>query len=95
MNEFSKKRFLKYSLVTFWMILIFILSGELGSRSGSLSGSVISDLHAYAPSLSEQVATIAIRKSAHIFMYGVLGVFIANLLRDYKMSSKKYLVTGF
>lgn len=81
-------RCLKFLAVGAWMIFIFVLSGQLGAKSGSFSGSLVADVKTHLPSLSEQLVTIAVRKSAHIFMYGTLGILLANLLRDYKLNKK-------
>lgn len=90
--EINKIKF-KLGLVLVWLIFIFVLSGRLGAKTGSLSSSVITDLQTYAPNASQQVATYVVRKAAHIFMYSVLGILIANLLNSYKLSFKR--VFGF
>lgn len=94
MRSINNKRVFKYLAVGFWMVCIFILSGKLGAKSGSLSGSTIADVKAYLPSLSEQVTTILVRKSAHIFMYSVLGLLLANLFSDYKLSRRAIVGYG-
>ncbi len=94
MTQANKKWLIKYLLVMFWMACIFMLSGKLGAKSGILSGTTIADVREYLPSLSDQIATLLVRKSAHIFMYAVLGILIANLLRDYKLRNKAVLAYG-
>ena len=41
--EINKIKF-KLGLVLVWLIFIFVLSGRLGAKTGSLSSSVITDL---------------------------------------------------
>lgn len=94
MKSINNKRVFKYLTVGLWMVIIFILSGKLGAKSGALSGSTIADVKAYLPSLSEQVTTILVRKSAHIFMYSVLGLLLANLLSDYRLSRRAVVGYG-
>lgn len=93
MKVFNKVRFYKYISIAIWMVFIFVLSGKVGAKSSGLSGSVIADARLYVPSSSEQVVTLVVRKAAHIFMYGVLGILLANLLNSYKLSVKR--VFGF
>lgn len=87
MIRISKKQ-VSWLLVIIWLVLIFIFSGSFGSSSGSLSGSVVSSIQPYLPSLSDQIAKIIVRKSAHLFMYGMLGVLLANLLNQYHLTKK-------
>ncbi len=87
MNRSYKKQ-LSWVLVLIWLIVIFIFSGSFGSSSGSLSGSVVSSIQPYLPSLSDQIVNIIVRKSAHLFLYGMLGILLANLLNQYQMAKK-------
>ena len=88
MTKANKIRIFKLLLVIGWMVFIFLLSGNLGSKSGSLSSDTIGTIRAYVPSLSEQLATLLARKSAHILMYAVLGILLTSLLRDYKLGRR-------
>lgn len=88
MKNISNKRIFKFLAVGMWMICIFVFSGSLGAKSGSLSGDTIASVKPYLPSLSEQFVTIFVRKAAHIFMYSVLGLLLANLLSDFKLRHK-------
>ena len=88
MTKANKIRILKLSAVIGWMVFIFLLSGSLGSKSGSLSADTIGAIRAYLPGLSEQLATLLARKSAHILMYAVLGILLTSLLREYKLGRR-------
>ena len=88
MTKANKIRIFKLLLVIAWMVFIFLLSGNLGSKSGSLSAGTIGTIRVYLPSLSEQLATLLARKSAHILMYAVLGILLTSLLRDYKLGRR-------
>ena len=85
----NKKRYLALGFVLTWMLVIFIFSGSFGSSNGSASETAINSVKPYLPSLSEQVVKVIVRKSAHIFMYGVLGALLANLLRQYSFNRSK------
>jgi VanZ family protein len=82
------KKQVSWFLVFIWLVVIFIFSGSFGSSSGSLSGSVVSSIQPYLPRLSDQIVNIIVRKSAHLFMYGMLGVLLANLLHQYQLTKK-------
>lgn len=73
------------------MLLIFIFSGSYGASSGGVSERVVASVRPYLPSLSDQIIKIVVRKAAHLFMYGVLGALLANLLRSYKLPAKAVL----
>jgi VanZ family protein len=88
MTKANKIRIFKLLLVIAWMVFIFLLSGNLGSKSGSLSSGTIGTIRVYLPSLSEQLATLLARKSAHILMYAVLGILLTSLLREYKLGRR-------
>lgn len=92
-NRIYNKRIFKFLAVGVWMVCIYVFSGSLGAKSGSLSGDTIASVKPYLPSLSEQFVTIFVRKAAHIFMYSVLGLLLANLLSDFKLRRKA--VVGF
>jgi VanZ family protein len=87
-KRINNKVTFKILAVIAWMVLIFLLSGNLGSKSGSLSAGTIGTIRAYLPSLSEQLATLLARKSAHILMYAVLGILLTSLLREYKLGRR-------
>jgi VanZ family protein len=88
MTKANKIRIFKLLLAIAWMVFIFLLSGNLGSKSGSLSSGTIGTIRTYVPSLSEQLATLLARKSAHILMYAVLGILLTSLLREYKLGCR-------
>ena len=88
MTKANKIRIFKLLAVITWMVIIFLLSGSLGSKSGSLSSDTIGTIRVYLPSLSEQLATLLARKSAHILMYAVLGILLTSLLREYKLGRR-------
>ena len=94
MTKANKIRTFKLLAVITWMVFIFLLSGSLGSKSGSLSADTIGAIRAYLPGLSEQLATLLARKSAHILMYAVLGILLTSLLREYKLGRRAVVAYG-
>ena len=88
MTKTKHIRLFKFLAVIAWMVFIFLLSGSLGAKSGSLSADTIGAIRAYLPGLSEQLATLLARKSAHILMYAVLGILLTSLLREYKLGHR-------
>ena len=80
----------KYVILFSWMLFIFLLSNE---PSGVSSGR--SDMIVYAISstlhltLSQEIVTFLVRKSAHIAAYFILGILIYNIIKDYKKLSFK------
>lgn len=68
-KEYLWRRWIFLALSLLWMALIFYFSGQNGSESGALSGSLAEFL-----GLPEWM----IRKGAHMAEYAVLGFFLAG-----------------
>lgn len=81
-KEFSKKLF-KILLLVLWMALIFFMSSQVATTSSGLSSIFVEPIRPYVPGFTEGILTTLVRKSAHIFLYFVLGVFVINFLKDY------------
>jgi len=77
--------------VFMWMAGIFMLSNEPASQSSVRSGKLIDLLSDYSITGSDSVSTFLIRKSAHIFMFFVLGILLYVLLKSYKLSRYKQI----
>lgn len=73
------------------MVTIFLLSNEPASLSSARSGRVVDLLGEYASAGSESISMFLVRKSAHIFMFFVLGILIYALLQSFNLSRKKQI----
>jgi len=67
------------------------MSSQVATESSGLSSIFVEPIKPYAPGFTEGILTTLVRKSAHIFMYFVLGVLTYNVLRGYKLSNIKLI----
>ncbi len=77
-----------FVLIIIWLVLIFLFSNQSASGSSLLSSTIVNSIAPVAPVIIKSSLTFMIRKSAHIFLYFVLGILIANLLASYKLKAK-------
>lgn len=95
MNKILKlvKRNYKYIFLMLWMIAIFILSSEpagvSSGRSDLIVGAISNSLHL---TLSQEIMTFLVRKSAHTVAYFVLGVLIFNIVKDFRLNRAKLAI---
>lgn len=91
MKEF--KRIILWTLVFFWMLVIYIFSNQTGDSSGNLSAKVtISILEIFYPKFTSlsidlqisliQQLQIFIRKFAHAYEYAMLAFFVVLAFRS-------------
>ncbi len=78
----------KFLAVSLWLIIIFIFSSQAATESSELSGKIVNSIAPVAPEIIKSSLTFLVRKSAHIFLYFVLGILTANLLVSYKLKAK-------
>ena len=71
-----------------WLIIIFLFSSQVATESSELSGKIVNSIAPVAPEIIKSSLTFLVRKSAHIFLYFVLGILTANLLVSYKLKAK-------
>jgi len=84
---------IKWMLVITWMIVIFLFSSQVAKVSSVQSGVVVEFVkHSLHVSLSESILTYLTRKSAHIFLYFVLGILMYNVVRGYGYSTKRAIL---
>ena len=76
------------------MLAIFLLSSEVSDVSSGRSSAIVSVIELLHVNLSQELLTFITRKSAHIFMYFVLGVLMLNVVRDYWTGAKKAIITS-
>ena len=87
-----RKRQIGYTLVIFWMALIFFLSQQDASVSSQQSGVIVDYVRPLLSSITGDLLTFLTRKSAHIFMYFVLGGLLYNVARTYSLATRKAVV---
>lgn len=81
----------KFLLLISWMALIFVMSNQVATTSSGISSLFVEPIQPYAPGFAEDILTTLVRKSAHIFMYFVLGILVFTVLNDF-IPRKKLLV---
>lgn len=87
----STKKIAKILVLLLWMGFIFYMSSQIATTSSGMSRIFVEPVRPYAPGFTEDILTTLVRKSAHIFMYFVLGLLIYNVLNEYKLGSKKHI----
>lgn len=88
----QSKRLAGYTAITLWMALIFFMSSQVAATSSGLSSLFVEPIRPYAPGFTEDIITTLVRKSAHIFMYFVLGILSFNVLRGYNLNQKRVVL---
>ena len=85
------KKKIKFILVITWMIVIFMFSNQVATDSTKLTKQITSDV---IDVIDKEITTetreeiqqsifVPLRKSAHFFVYFVLGMLIYTLLKEY------------
>lgn len=88
------QKFYSMAMLLIWTALIFILSSESADISSQRSGLLVGILEPITSGAPEGILTFLIRKSAHIFLYFVLGVLIYNVVRQYTLQARKAIVVS-
>ena len=78
----TKKRIILFVLIVSWMILIFWFSSAGHEVSSGQSERVVQGVR-YMTNIS--VSEIVVRKTAHVFLYFVLGILLTLLVRTYRI----------
>jgi VanZ family protein len=89
----NKKYFtiLKSTAVFIWLLAIFLFSNQVAQDSSSLSRIFVEPIETYVPA-SQGIATFLVRKSAHMFLYFILGIMVYSLSREFKLSDRKRIL---
>lgn len=74
------------------MLFIFYMSNQVATTSSGLSSVFVEPIRPYASGFTEDIITTLVRKSAHIFMYFILGILTFNVLHGYSLSQKRVVV---
>ena len=78
----TKKRIILFALVISWMALIFWFSSAGHEVSSGQSEHVVRSVR-YITNIS--FSETVVRKAAHVFLYFVLGILLALLVRTYRI----------
>lgn len=100
------KRILSTLLVCLWMVLIFSFSAQPAAESSKLSGDVekkiVHIVKKVSPKLGEKLArkpegslTVCVRKSAHFFLYLVLGALAVWAASSYGIEKRRMWIAFF
>ena len=79
---------IKSTAVFIWLLAIFLFSNQVAQDSSSLSSIFVEPIEAYVPA-SQGIATFLVRKSAHMFLYFILGIMVFSLSREFKLGDLK------
>lgn len=75
-------KYRKWIGVFLWMLLIFYFSHETGIASTETSHFFVEKVElifgSLLPQTISQYVTLIVRKSAHVFLYLILGIFVTN-----------------
>ncbi len=83
------KKVLSVMVVLLWMLVIFLFSARNGTSSGGMSRKVITttvevftEIEDETPEMEKivDILSFPVRKSAHFFLYFVLGLLVMNAL---------------
>ncbi len=85
-KQISSKPFIT---IIIWLTIIFLFSHQPAEQSSQVSGTFVESIKPYAPSFTQDILTFIVRKSAHFFLYGVLGILLYRLFSNiYTVRSK-------
>ncbi len=90
------RRYISFTLVILWMLLIFYFSGRNADVSSAQSEGVLQVLRSIFPvlnSLDQLDVIFIIRKAAHFFMYFLLAILVYRCQKPEKKSLEKTLLT--
>lgn len=87
------KKKIFFSLSLLWMIIVFLLSNQIGNDSGATSGRIVKLLTKVVPFLAQYTNFVSffVRKLAHFTLYALGGVLYYNLFKTYRIKDIKSL----
>lgn len=94
----NKRKFINWSLLIFWMIIIFIMSNQPGQVSSGQSDLLIKLISLIGLDLNSSlgdIASLVVRKVAHFTEYFILFVFVINVAKCYFEIKKSRLISIF
>lgn len=91
------KKIISYLLLLFWMGVIFYLSNQTGSVSGTESGhilyNILSFLHISNIDSVIEIIHNPIRECMHAFEYFVLGILVMNVLSNNNIKNNIIIIS--
>lgn len=94
MSKIVKKIVYKIALIAIWLVVIFLFSNQVATDSSMLSARIVDFVSSYTPSIMVDSLTFVVRKSAHVFLYFVLGLLVYSLLKEYRLNEYKRALYG-
>lgn len=91
MNRVTVYSLLRWGLVIGWMVVIFLLSNESADGSQARSDTIVELSRSLGLSGSAEVRSTAIRKSAHVVAYMVLGGLVVWALAGHRRVTLKVI----
>lgn len=84
-------------LLLLWMSLIFYFSHQSGDNSSDLSSNLVNFIVSLFSFLNPyiEILTIFVRKSAHFFLYFILGILTINFIIEHNIYQKKRILFAF
>lgn len=85
------RKLISWTMIIFWMILIFYLSHQPANKSNGLSSGItekiVKIMEKVVPKFKVDIGRLnhIIRKNAHFFAYLILGILVSNGLRASKI----------
>lgn len=93
-----RRKIIKGMLVIVCMFIIFLFSSDTSAQSTAKSEGVILEVTSIFGLSSEQkqtiidIAFVPVRKSAHFFIYFVLGITLISFLREFSIPLRRILL---
>jgi VanZ family protein len=87
-------RLYSYSVLFAWMLIIFLFSSEPAAVSSLRSAVIVEVVKVISGGAFSDILTFLARKSAHIFLYSVLGILMYIVIRTYDLHIKKVIVAA-
>lgn len=84
------KKVISIILVILWMLLIFSMSSFNGTESNNQSGFIVNIISNILNINNLENLSFIIRKIAHFTEYLILGILVANMIKQY---NKKWYIT--
>lgn len=78
------KKYIKWLFVFIWMFLIFLFSNESGVESTKTSQFFVEKVQFFFSGISFPILGLFVRKSAHFFLYFILGILVGNAMNNQK-----------
>lgn len=100
----KRKKWIAFSLMILWMVLIFYFSAQAAPQSSEQSMGIVKIIKSFAEKVSTSAKNLdisfwenverSLRKLAHGFIYFVLGILALNFMINCNVKRKKLMSLG-